>query len=119
MRDTIDNCVLMYAIFDNLTRSKIQLGSHAKIAGCLRALLKDGKFCLQTCFFLHKWLCKKFKALHHLLPGKKIHVKNVKKYRKYFQIEQDEFIFCKKISVNLLNIVFQCNANWRWKFPTS
>ena len=52
MRDTIDNCVLIYAIFDNLTRSKIiQLGSHAKIAGCLRALLKDGKFCLQTCFF--------------------------------------------------------------------
>ena len=30
------------------------------------------------------------------IAKQKIYVKNVKKYRKYFQIEQDELIFCKK-----------------------
>ena len=30
------------------------------------------------------------------MPEKKIHVKSVKKYRKYFQIEEDGLILCKK-----------------------
>ena len=30
------------------------------------------------------------------IARKKIHVKNVKNYREYFQIEQDDLIFCKK-----------------------
>ena len=37
---------------------------------------------------------QEIQGLFHLLPEKKIHVKNVKKHRKYFQIEEDELIFC-------------------------
>ena len=65
-------------------------------------VLKAAKFCLQTCFFC-KWICKKFRGWH-------------KKCQKYFQIEEDGLVLCKKISVDLLSIVFQCNANWHGNF---
>ena len=81
--------------------------------------MKGAKFCLQTCFFCINGFARNSGLTTIIARKKKIHVKNIKKYRKYFQIEEDGLILCTKISVDLLNIVFQCNANWRWKFPAS
>ena len=84
-------------------------------------------------------------GVYFIYCRKKIHVKNVKKHRKYFQIEEDGLIFClretnkhrftehripmqHKLAMEISNVKtgnFQCqhfsaiNRKWRRKFPTS
>ena len=51
-------------------------------------------FAYKHVFFFAQMTLQEIQGLFHLLPEKKILVKNVKKHRKYFQMEEDGLIFC-------------------------
>ena len=77
-------------------------------------------------FFLHKWICKNLRVDINYCHKKKIHVKNIKKYRKYFQIEEDGLIISVDLLIsnatqigdgNFQRQNFGVNPKWPWKFP--
>ena len=68
-------------------------GSHAKIAGSLKCT-ERWQVLLTNMFFFCTNDFARNSGIISFIARKKILVKNVKKHRKYFQIEEDGLIFC-------------------------
>ena len=84
----------MYAIFDNLTLISIAWQNYQQAMPNCRfseGVLKDGKSCLQTRLFCLNDFARN-SGVYFTYCQKKNYVKNVKKHRKYFQIEEHGLI---------------------------